>query len=254
VKNVTEIANLEHLRIRPGAREDLRKFLGQLIEFYGGDLISITAFGSCVTGDYMERSSDINLLVVYSELNIADLRTVADLSRRWLARRLFSPRFLSRRNLIHSARYFPIDTLAMKDAHVVLWGQDLLAELPVVRADMHWQLSHEIKRMRMRIKQQFWRTCGRPMDMRRVLLGRSTSLAHLVRSLLWLRTTNVPMVRQAVMDAAVRDLGISRAFVDAVEELRSGRRRATARELIELFPMMMDAIRVVDEQTEAVRP
>ncbi|MGA2613029.1 MAG: nucleotidyltransferase domain-containing protein [Spirochaetia bacterium] len=251
---VSGLSNLEQLRIGTAVHEDLRRFLEQVVDFYGKDLISIIAFGSCVTGDYVEASSDINLLVVYSELNIADLRRVADLSRRWLSRRQFAPRFLSRRNLQSSYRYFPIDMLSMKEAHVVLWGEDLLSQIVLEPREMHWQLAHEIKRMRMRIKQQFWRTCDRPVEMKRVLLERFTSIAYLARALLWLRHVNVSPARGAIMDAAVRELGISAQFVNAVLELKSGRRKASGDELIELFTRTMDAIRVVDEQTEAAKP
>ncbi len=248
------IANLERLRIGRAVRADLHQFLGQVIDFYGRDLISIAAVGSCVTGDYVEASSDINLLVVYSEINIADLRSVADLSRRWLSRRMFSPRFLSRRNLFSSLRYFQVDMLAMKDAHVLLWGQDLLSGIPLDPGEMRWQLAHEIKRMRMRIKQQFWRTCDRPIDMKRVLLQRFNSLALLIRALLWIRKVPVAMERTAIMAAAVREFGISSAFVDAMFELKASRRKATAAELIALFTELMNAIRIVDELTEAAAP
>jgi hypothetical protein len=228
----------------------LRRFLEQLVEFYGKDLISITAFGSCVTGDYVEATSDINLLVVYSELNIADLRHVAEMSRGWLSRRLFSPRFLSRRNLLNSQRYFQIDMLEMQDAHVTLWGENLLRDFKIDPRDLHWQLSHEIKRMRMRIKQQFWRSCGNPIHMRQVLLERFTSLAHLIRALLWLRKVLVSTSQREIMDAAVRELGISRSFVDTLFDLKSSRLKPKSDILIDLFTQMMNVIRVVDEQTE----
>jgi predicted nucleotidyltransferase len=254
MREASPLSDLEKLRVGPAVRADLRRFLQQIIDFYGQDLVSIQAFGSCVTGEWVEGRSDINLLVVYSELNIADLRRVAELSRRWHARRLFDPRFLSRRNLLSSQRYFPIDMLAMKDAHVTLWGTDLLAAIPLERTGMHWQLAHEIKRMRMRIKQQFWRTCGRAPDMRRVLLDRFTSLAYLARALLWLRGVAVPSERDAIMEAAVRELGISSRFVDAMRALASRRGRATRDDLIELFTGTMEAIRIVDEQTEATKP
>jgi hypothetical protein len=56
------------------------------------------------------------------------------------------------------------------------------------------------------------------------------------------------------MEAAVRELGISSRFVDAMRALASRRGRATRDDLIELFTGTMEAIRIVDEQTEATKP
>ena len=91
--------------------------------------------------------SDVNLLVVYSDLNIADLDAVAKLAQQVRRRHRVSPRFLSLRNLTSSAPYFQIDFLEMLEAHVVLHGRDVLATLEARPADLHWQIAHEAGRL-----------------------------------------------------------------------------------------------------------
>ena len=114
--------NIAALTVSPANQQGLQEFVSQICELYGEDLISVTAFGSAVTGDYDAAESDINLLVVYSDLDIVELARVADLSRRWLRKHKFAPRFLSKRNIEESADYFQIDFLSMRDAHVVICG------------------------------------------------------------------------------------------------------------------------------------
>src|SRR5262245_23207338 len=140
----------------PGAiKQGIRQFAHEVTEMYGGNLVSISVFGSAVTGDYDERESDVNLMVVYSDLDITDLARVAELSRRWLKKQRFAPRFLSHRNLTDSALYFQIDFLDMRDAHVTLCGEDVLSGIQIDRPHLRWQIAYEIKAMRMRIKQLF---------------------------------------------------------------------------------------------------
>ena len=168
--------SIRSLKVSPAVQRGLGEFVAQVMDLYARDLISITAFGSAVTGDYDDRESDVNLLIVYSDLNIVDLERVSDLSRRWLRKYRFAPRFLSQRNLEQSARYFQVDFLLMRDAHAVLWGADVLAGMGMRPAELRWQIAYEIKAMRMRVKQQFWRVSDDPPRMR--ACGRSERLMN----------------------------------------------------------------------------
>jgi predicted nucleotidyltransferase len=246
----TGLTGLERLKISTEVRRDLGEFISRLMGLYKEDLVSITAFGSAVSGDYMERASDVNLLVVYSDLNIANLTAVARLSRLWLKKRRFAPRFLSVRNLTQSARFFQIDLLEMRQAYEVLYGKDVLAGLEVLPAGMLWQLSHEIKRMRMRIKQQFWRAAGDPRLMRTVLTGRFSSLLHLMRALLFLQKRAVPVSLRETAEVAARELKIDAEFARQMLALKAGELRLNSDALIAAFPRLMEMIRVVDGQVD----
>jgi len=243
---------IEQLHLSPAIKRDLQEFLQQIAGFYRQDLLSITAIGSCVTGDYFEPSSDVNLLVVYSDLNIVDLCDVAAIARKWLKQHNFAPRFLSRRNLTESSRYFQIDTLEMKDARAVLYGEDILAGMTVDPQGLHWQLAYEIKSMRMRIKQQYWRTCDNELRAQVVLRERFTSLIHLIRALLFLMQRQPPVSMAQVMEMAVPALGLNRGFVDTMFQLKRGEVTLRGPELSEAFAGIMDLIRIVDQRTSEV--
>lgn len=238
---------IARLHIPPKVRTDLEEFLAQLVAIYKEDLVSILVFGSAVTGDYDAANSDLNLLVVYSDLNIADLDVVAKLAQRWHKRRRFAPRFLSLRNLTASSRYFQIDLLQMRDAHLKLYGADPLGALPVRPADMAWQLAHEIKRMRMRVKQQFWRAAGDREAMRRILLARFSSLVHLTRALLYLRGAAPPMAQPEILKLAVQHLKLDAEFAVQMLALKKNEERP---DLVALFTGLMDAIRAIDEEVD----
>jgi hypothetical protein len=211
------------------------------------------AFGSCVTGDFAEKTSDINLMIVYSDLNLVSLNDVAAIAKRWLEKRNFAPRFLSRRNLLSSARYFQIDLLEMKDAHVVLHGEDLLAGLPTWPADLHWQLAHEIKAMRMRIKQQFWRTSGDERRIRFVLLERFSSLVHLIRALLFLLKKPTPVEHARIMELACAELGVDARFVARMFQFKAGQIQLNREEMVQTFADLMEVIRLVDGKVDEVK-
>lgn len=245
--------NIHALKASSAIRNQLKEFVTAIMDLYTDGLVSIMAFGSVVTGDYDEAESDVNLLVVYNDLNIVDLARAADLSRRWLRKQRFAPRFLSRRNLEESARYFQVDFIEMRDAHVVLWGEDVLAGMELRPAELRWQIAYEVKAMRMRLKQQFWRTANDPPRMRAVLVQRFGSLIHLMRALLRLYNQPVPLTRRETLDVAIVRFGIDRAFADRMMALRQSRSTPSSATLTTLFTGLMDMIRTVDSRVEEVK-
>jgi predicted nucleotidyltransferase len=246
------LKNIELLKVPDGVKKDLREFLEQVIKFYSDDLISIMAFGSSTTGDYAEASSDVNLMVVYSDLNIADLDSVAKLSRSWLKKRSFSPRFISLNNLKNSAKFFQIDMLEMKDMHITLYGEDLLNSMQINKSNLHWQLSYEIKAMRMRIKQQFWRSCGDDRLMTRILLERFTSIIHLSKVLLYLMDKPVAPSFDGILSTSAEVLGIPSSYIEKMKALKQGKSKIDSHGLTQLFTELMEVIRIIDNKSDQI--
>jgi len=246
------LINLEKLQIPQPIKTDLQEFLKQIIHLYNGDLVSIMAFGSSATGDFIENSSDVNLMIVYSDLNITDLNSVAQIARTWLKKRSFSPRFISMNNLTGSSKFFQIDMLEMKDMHITLYGKDLLNDMTIVKSGLHWQLSYEIKAMRMRIKQQFWRSCGDDHLMQRILLERFTSIIHLSRVLLYLMNKPVSSGFEEILQAASFEIGIPDVFIEKMTSLKKKKAKFESKELIQLYTQLMDVIRIIDTKSDQV--
>lgn len=247
------IKNIDQLKVPDSVKKDLVEFLNQILKLYSDDLISIMAFGSSTTGDYVENASDINLMIVYSDLNITDLNSVAQVSRAWLKKRSFSPRFISMNNLTSSSRFFQVDMLEMKDMHITLYGKDLLNDISIVKPSLHWQLSYEIKAMRMRIKQQFWKSCGDEFLMRRILLERFTSITHLSRVLLHLQGKPVPVDYNGIHTMAVEELGLSAEYFNKMKSLKEGKAKFDNKALIQMFTELMDVIRIIDAKSDQVQ-
>lgn len=245
--------NIAGLKVSASVKQGIEEFVSHVVDSYAGDLVSVTAFGSVVTGDYDEGESDVNLLIIHSDLDIADLERVAALSRRWLKKQKLAPRFLSRRNLEQSAPYFQIDFLDMRDAHVVLCGEDVLAGIKLEPAQLRWQIAYEVKAMRMRIKQMYWRAAGDNRMMKSVLTARFTSLLHLVRGLLLLKGLPAPVTRREIIGVAAEHLGLDRQPAERLLELRQSKKPPDREPLLELFNGLMEMIRVVDASVEEVK-
>ena len=238
------------LNVPDDVRQSLLEFVDQLVKLYGNELESVIAFGSAVRGGFSPHVSDVNLLVVYSDLNIADLDAVAKLAQQARRKHRVAPRFLSLRNLTNSARYFQIDFLEMAEAHAVLHGRDVLDGLEARPADLHWQIAHEVKRMRMRLKQQYWMNAGDAPMLREAVAQRFGSLVHLMRAYLRLVEGSAPLETGAILDRAAAVLGFDRAAAGHLLAARRGEIVLRDQELTEAFRQLMDLVRALDEHND----
>lgn len=242
----TDISTFARLAVSEEVRRDVARFVADLRAARGEGPVSVTAFGSAVSGGYVEGTSDLNLLVVFDALRIADIGEAARLAQRWLRRRKFAPRFLSRRNIQSAARAFPIDFLEMRDAHLVLHGEDVLHGLEFARDALRWQLAHEITGMRIRVKQQFWRAAGDERTLRLILRRRYSSLVRLLRVTLLLDGKEPPLDHAAVQEAAIAAYGLDRDAVGHLAALRAGTLRLSGAALVAAFDQLLELIRVAD--------
>lgn len=249
----TLVQRIQALTLPRRVQRDLTTFCEQLLELYGDDLLSLTVIGSAAGTTYREQDSDLNLLVVYSDLNVADLAAVAGLARTWLKRRRFAPRFLSRRNLLSSAGVFALDTLDMLERRAVLFGEDLVAQCSVDPKALGWQVSSELKSMRLRVKQQFWRAGAGPRSLTRLVAQRYGSLRLLARGLLVLTGADPGSAPERLHPSLAEAFGLSLDLLNGLEAIRRGTVRPTAAEARQAFANLMEVIRVLDDRAEGFR-
>jgi hypothetical protein len=86
--------------------------------------------------------------------------------------------------------------------------------------------------------------------MRSVLVGRFTSLLHLIRALLLLRGLPAPLTRQQIVGAAAEHLGLDRQAAGQLLELRKDKTASDRKKLAQQFGQLMEMIRLVDTSVE----
>jgi len=123
----------------------IESLVNHLKEKLGEKLLSVLVYGSFLTRDYRPGLSDINIVVIVSDLTAEDLfslkKKIIPLATRYqLKPFFFTPEFVRR-----STDSFPLEWQAIKNCHRVIYGQDLVETLLINREDMRRQLEREIK-------------------------------------------------------------------------------------------------------------
>ena len=251
-KTTDRIGDIESLKVPLELKAEVRSYCRVLERIYGDQICSIIVIGSAATPDFSAARSDINLMVVFREIEIKELSRVVMPPRKWWRRSRLSPRFISRRNIESAAKCFPIDVWLMKENHVTVYGEEILSSLAIDKSVLAWHVNHEVKGVRMRLKQQYVRSRGAWGMAQRNLSADFTTLLCLCRALLWLKDARVIGGMNAVMTRAEQVLCINGEYMAQLREVREGRRTVTAANADDLFAGLLDVVRQLDTIAEEV--
>jgi hypothetical protein len=228
-------------------REGLERFCHQLENVLGDGLVSLVLYGGLAKNDpYDPRTSDVNVMVVLKEVTVEILDVLAPLVQK--GRRAFrlSPMVLTENDLRTSTDVFPIKFLDMQKHHRVLWGQDVLAELPVAREHLRLRCEQEIKNLMLRLRQFYLQRAHLPEAIEGTLNRALASLWASLAVLVELKSGEAPAGHGDVLEAAEK-LGLDTQALQSALALRRGERKPDAAELKQLYDAFMRTVQQAAE-------
>src|SRR6266581_2180822 len=159
------------LRIEP-AREILeaaRRWLEPVRATLGQEFLSAYLTGSVLTQGFDPRTSRVNLAIVARALPVEVLDAVARALPRGRRAPTFVPLLLTRAQIAKSLDVFPIEWLEMKERHLLLEGEDVLAGVEVPQRWLRLQCEHELRGKHIQLRQAYLFSARRPAESPRVI-------------------------------------------------------------------------------------
>lgn len=174
----------------------------QLATALPAGLRSVVLYGSAAAGDFVPGMSNYNLLIVVEPLSVAELDALAGPVAEWIRAGNPHPLVFTPSQLIDSRDAFPIELLDIRQSRRVLWGADLLADLPVKPGDLRLQVERELTGKLLKLRARYLAVAGQEDAVGRLMLQSLSTFLVLFRAAL------------RIYEAAVPDLKI-----DALHEL-----------------------------------
>ena len=132
----------------------LEEVVAKLHTALGERLLSVILFGSAAIGDQQQQRSDFNLLCVVSRLGVDELGRCGPVFRAWREQGNPAPLLLTADEVKSSTDCFPMEFQDMSDHRQVLYGEDVIAQLPVDRSFYRAQVEHELRAKQIRLRQK----------------------------------------------------------------------------------------------------
>jgi predicted nucleotidyltransferase len=126
------------------ARQSARRFAGDLKGALGERLLSVVLYGSVARGEWLEKVSDINVLVLLDDISGTSLAALSPVARRYAAQRVH-PVIVEQREWQRASDVFGIELAEMQDWHELLSGEDPLMGLLVLPPALRLQAERELR-------------------------------------------------------------------------------------------------------------
>ncbi len=181
-------------------------FADNLKTVYGVDLISLILYGSGASAEFITSQSNLNFLIVLSNLNPNVLKKAGKIINRYP---LFEPLFLTENNINCSTDIFPIEFLDMQENYKVIYGKDILKNINVDIKNLRFQCEHELRTKLIALRQLYIKSNTDKRLLLHILLKTFTSTLHILRNVLRLTGKIPPYKKDLIIHELSRILSIN---------------------------------------------
>lgn len=190
----------------------------------GPVLKSVVLYGSGVTGDHAGRRSNYNVLVVLDRLGMDVLTMLSRVTKAWVKAGNPAPLLFTPKGLMESADAFPLEIADIQDSHQVLFGEDLVRQLPLHQANLRLQLEHELKGKLIQLRERYLLAAGNPRQVKELLIRSLSSILSLLRGILRLYQSEVPSRKMEAVRMLARHIPLQTQAFETVDRLKKGER------------------------------
>ncbi len=191
---------------------------------FGQELLSIVLYGSGARGEYRRKRSDINFLIVLSENGIKELSKAVPLVKKWRRRNVSTPLFMTPEYIAGSLDSFPMEFLALKQHHRVVYGQDPLEQLEIDRKLLRLQCEREAKGKLLHLREAYLQAQGSKLHLRTLIDRSLTAFVPLFEALLVLKGLEVPSRKSEIITKGAEAFGLDPEVFARLLRLWNGER------------------------------
>lgn len=225
--------------------EIFQEFTQDYQAVFKDDLKSIILYGSGARGEYVPKKSDLNFLIVLTEAAMDRLRDAFPLIRKWRKRRVNIPLFLTEEYIASSLDSFPVEFLNFRESHVLVFGKDVLEELPFDKKHIRLQCERELKGKLLLLREAYLDSEGRPKGLGQVSSASLTAFLSLFRALLFLKDREIPGRNDALISTAAKEIGFDETPFRDIAKIREGKIKIRREEMEGIVERYLQAIREI---------
>ena len=183
------------------AQTVIEPFLKDILANYKEDIISIYIIGSAITKGFHPKYSDINTVIVVKGIKIPFYDFIASLGKRYGKKKIRAPLIMTPDYINRSREVFPVEFLEMKLIHQLVYGDDVLKDIKIEKADIRLQCERELKGKHQHLCQGYIKAMGDKRTFTDLLVGSLSGYFPLFRGILFLYDREIPKEKGDVLCA-----------------------------------------------------
>ena len=220
----------------------LNELVSRLRAAYSDKLVSVVLYGSAASGEYHEKFSDLNVLVVLEQVGVAELSQGREAVHWWQKQKQPLPLILAREEIENANDVFPIEFLDIQHNHRTLDGEDLAAKITIDTHQHRTQLEHELRASLLRLRGRFLGLQQDKSDVARLMLDSVSTFATLFRHALILGGVAAPVKKREIFRVAAERFSISSEPFENLLVAREQNRKLADAEILPLFEAYLASV------------
>lgn len=215
---------------------------------FGPGLASVVAYGSFVTGTYVRKSSDINVLILVMDSNPSLIVRLGKNAYRFFNRNRITPLIMSVTEFSRSSDVFPMEYMDIIANHRVLYGDDPTTHVTFSNRYLRHEIEHQLRGVVISLRQLVLAAHGRRPMLTSELIQATGSVTAVFRALLRLTgETEIPTDHAEVIDRVATGFGFSGDPFHRLVKMRAGEKHDAAAVATELLEAFAELVPIVDK-------
>ena len=223
---------MENLSISDKHKKILKSFTDDLLKVYNEELVSVVLYGSAASGEFVDKHSNFNLLIVLKSTGFGDLKKSSKVLQKF---KMLNALFLTESYILSSLDIFAIEFLDMQENHFVLYGKDILKDIHVDISNLRFQCEQELKQKLLKLQHAYLRSGDSPHILNSLLFSSFTSILHILRNVLRLKGITPPYLKHEIIKELTLQFNINSSTWEKILGARNKEIKLNAHESEELF-------------------
>lgn len=224
-----------------------KTFVEKVKSVFSENLISIMVYGSYVSGNYVHKVSDINVLILIEHSDFSQMKQFGIQCKRIMRKFRITPLILIKEEFLNSSDVFPMEYMDVHARHLLVYGEDVTKELTLTKDNLRHQLEHQLRGDINTLRQLIVASNGRTRVLGRNLKRWYGSFSSLFRGLLRLKgVEDVPISSAEVLTRVEQTFSIDmKCFFDMLK-FRSGEKMDVDDLSNRVLEALREVIKIVD--------
>lgn len=203
-------------------KDNLNDALQLWQRFWGDDLVSFVVYGSAARGEWTQKRSDINTLMIVNASSYDRWEKAAELVQRKAKKGFATPLIFTEQYVRDSADVFPIEYLDIQLFHETMFGKDLFGDLTLEKDHLRMQAERELRGKWVQMREATLERGGDTTAMRNLLAISVPTWVAVFQALIHLDGEEVPADKRDVLRRGCEITGVD---VDTFQLLMDVRRQ-----------------------------
>ena len=185
--------------IKPELKAVIQPYLIRLLDIHKENIVSVVLYGSATGKYFIPKKSDINLAVVFKDLEFQQLKDSLKFIDYGISRRITAPLFLSMSHIESSKDTFPIEFIEIKENNILLYGKDVFSGLNIDETNIKLFCKREIEGKLIRLRQAYLEIGLKRKGIEALMKESMYSFLPVFRALLRSKTKSQPIDKEHIL-------------------------------------------------------